>query len=401
MEFRILGSLEISNGDGPVDVGPRKQRLLLALLMIHANRVVTTDRIIEELWGDDSEGKEKALWVYISRLRSSLGEAEILVTRDHGYSLLVDDDRLDARRFESAVAEGQALIKDDPSAASNKFTEGLDLWRGAALEEFAYEEFAQSEMRRLEELRLVALEERAEADLRRGQTREIIADLEALREAHPTRERLVSHLMLALYRAGRQRDALRAFESFRSHVAELGLDPSPELRLLEEQILLHDSRIQGRTRVDAANAPLLSAGQANPFIGLRAFYEDDSDRFFGRARVIADVVRRLDDGTRLIGLVGPSGSGKSSIARAGLVPALRKGAIPGSDDWLIAEMVPGSHPFAELEAALLRSSLDTPDSLSEQLADREAGVLRAVLRVLPSENARLVLVIDQFEELFT
>lgn len=103
---------------------------------------------------------------------------------------------------------------------------------------------------------------------------------------------------------------------------------------------------------------------------------------------MADVVRRLDAGTSLIGLVGPSGSGKSSIVRAGVIPALPKGAIPGSDEWVIAQMVPGAHPFAELEAALLRSSLDTPDSLTDQLADPENGVLRAVLRVLPRENAR-------------
>jgi DNA-binding SARP family transcriptional activator len=107
--------------------------LFLALLVIHANRVVTTDRIIEELWGDDSEGKERALRVYISRLRASLGEAEVLVTRDHGYSLVVDDDLLDARRFESAAAEGMALVKDDPEGAAKILSEGLELWRGPAL----------------------------------------------------------------------------------------------------------------------------------------------------------------------------------------------------------------------------------------------------------------------------
>lgn len=139
----------------------------------------------------------------------------------------------------------------------------------------------------------------------------------------------------------------------------------------------------------------------NPFKGLRAFHEDDNSDFFGRDRLVADVVRRLDQGERLIGLVGPSGSGKSSVVRAGLIPALRKGAITGSDGWLIAQMVPGAHPFAELEVALLRSSLDAPDSLADQLADPETGILRAALRMIPSDESRLLLVINQLEELFT
>ena len=137
MDFRILGPLEVLDAGDPVEIGPRKQRLLLALLVISANRVVTTDRILEELWGDDAEGKEKALWVYISRLRSALGEREVLVTRDHGYSLVVGQDELDVHRFESAAAAGRALIKDDPSAASRVLSDGLGLWRGPALEEFA------------------------------------------------------------------------------------------------------------------------------------------------------------------------------------------------------------------------------------------------------------------------
>ncbi|HVR78622.1 MAG TPA: BTAD domain-containing putative transcriptional regulator [Acidimicrobiia bacterium] len=402
MEFRILGPLEVADNGEPLHVGARKIRMLLALLVINANRVVTTDRILEELWGDDAEGKEKALWVYISRLRAALGDEEVIVTRDHGYALVVEEDDLDVHQFESATIAGRALVKQDPSAASRVLREGLALWRGPALEEFAYEEFAQSAIVRLEELRLAALEDRIDADLRLGLAGELVGELEVLRQAHPTRERVVSQLMLALYRAGRQSDALRAYEAFRRYLGEeLGLEPSPELRLLDEQILLHDSRIQARR--PAGDRPL-SAGtlrSANPFKGLRAFHEDDTADFFGRDRLVADIVRRLDAGRTLIGLVGPSGSGKSSVVRAGLIPALRKGAIEGSDDWLIAQMVPGAHPFAELEAALLRSSLDAPDSLSDQLSDPDAGVLRAVLRVLPKESARLVLVIDQFEELFT
>lgn len=400
VEFRVLGPLEVLDGGEPIAVGARQQRLLLSLLLLNANRVVTTDRILEELWGDEAVGKENALWVYISRLRSALGEREVLVTRDHGYSLVVDAEEIDVNRFESGVLAGRALIKDDPAAASELLSEALALWRGPPLEEFAYEDFAQAEIVRLEELRSGSQEDRIEADLRRGLAGELVGELESLHAENPTRERVVSQLMLALYRAGRQSDALRTFERFRLHLGEeLGLDPSPELRLLEEQILLHDSRIQ--TLEPASRSSATAPVVTNPFKGLRAFYEDDAADFFGRSQVVADVIRRLDSDLSLIGLVGPSGSGKSSIVRAGVIPAIRKGAIEGSSEWVIAQMVPGVHPFAELEAALLRSSLDTPDSLSEQLADPDSGVLRAVLRVLPSENSCLLLVIDQFEELFT
>jgi basic membrane lipoprotein Med (substrate-binding protein (PBP1-ABC) superfamily)/DNA-binding SARP family transcriptional activator len=403
VEYRILGSLEVSAAHELVEVGPRRLRMLLALLVINANRVVTTDRILEELWGEDAEGKENALWVYISRLRSALGDQGALVTRDHGYSLIADVDDIDVHRFESTIDAGRALLKQDPEEASRLLREGLGLWRGKALEEFAYEQFAQSEIRRLDELRLAAVEDRFDADLRRGMAGELVGELEVACQDHPTRERLVSQLMLALYRAGRQSEALRAFEAYRMRLAEeLGLDPSPELRRLEEQILLHDSRIQARTpRETHTAASAVRSSRANPFRGLQAFYEDDTANFFGRDRLVADIIRRLDTGTSLMGLVGPSGSGKSSVVRAGVIPALRKGAIDGSDGWLIAQMVPGAHPFAELEAALLRASLDAPDSLSEQLADPDAGILRAILRVLPQERSHLVLVIDQFEELFT
>src|SRR5262249_36050394 len=140
---------------------------------------------------------------------------------------------------------------------------------------------------------------------------------------------------------------------------------------------------------------------ANPFKGLRAFEEADADDFFGRDRLITEVVARLVNGACLVALVGPSGSGKSTLGRAGLLPALRRGAIPGSAQWLIASMTPGSQPLLELEAALLRCAGESPPSLAESLADEMSGLLRAALRVLPDNSRRLLLIIDQFEELFT
>ena len=403
MEFRILGPLEVRSDGQSVDLGPPKQRALLALLLLHIGRVVPTERILDELWGDEAGGKEKALWVHISRLRSALeprrserGQSSVLVTRDHGYAIRADPNTLDSQAFESALVEARKLLTTDPAAASQTLREALGLWRGAALQDFSYEQFARTETMRLEELRLEAIETRVEADLRRGQGPELIGELTMLVDQSPLRERPVIQLMRALYRAGRQAEALRACERYRVRIGEeLGLEPSPELRRLEEQILLHDQRL-------APFAPAVeSAAATNPFKGLHPFQESDASDFFGRDRLVADVISRIGAGAHLVALVGPSGCGKSSVARAGVVPALRKGSLPGSEHWLVASMVPGAHPMAELEAALLRSTLDAPNSLDAQLADPELGLLRASLRLLPDETSRLVLVIDQFEELFS
>ena len=246
------------------------------------------------------------------------------------------------------------------------------------------------------------MEDRFEAYVRTGEPHRVVPELESHVAEHPLRERPVGQLMLALYRAGRQAEALRTFERFRRTLGEeLGADPSPELARLEEQILLHDARIQHRRPTKPLATTPGRVGE-NPFKGLRAFLEDDQADFFGRDALVSDLVRKIDEGSTMLTLVGPSGSGKSSVIRAGLIPALRKASVAGSDQWLVAQMVPGSHPFAELEAALLRSTLDAPDSLRDQLDGvDDAGLLRAALRLLPSENACLVVVIDQFEELFT
>jgi len=400
VEFAILGPLEVRDDGELVAVGGHKHQMLLAILLLHANRVVSTDLLLEDLWGDDAADKENALWVHISRLRTALGH-HLLVTHDHGYSLVVDPDDIDAHRFEAEVAAARALTKDDPAAAAQRLSDALQMWRGPPLADFTYEDFAQIEIIRLNELRSLAEEDRIEAELRLGRAGELISELEAMHSAHPTSERIVALLMLALYRSGRQAEALQVSRRFRAAmVEEVGLEPSADLQRLEERILLHDTSLELPGHATATSgAPSTSA--VNPYKGLRAFHERDSGEFFGRDRIVAEVIRRLGDGAGLIAIVGPSGSGKSSIVRAGVIPALRKGAIEGSDRWAIAQMVPGARPFAELEAALLRSSLDAPDSLSEQLADRDTGILRAALRVLPDESTRLLLVIDQFEELFT
>ncbi len=407
MEFQVLGPLEVLDENGTrIDVGPKQQRALLALLLLNANRVVATERIIETLWPDEPQGKEKTLWVYVSRLRNALEpgreantKSTLLATRDHGYSLNIESAQIDSFRFESTAAEAGSRVRLDPKRALDGLDSALSLWRGDAYEDFTYDDFAQAEINRLEQSHVVATEDRIDAAIRLGHHREVLGELEGLVAASPLRERPVELLMVALYRSGRQADALRAYQRHRRLVGEeLGIEPSPELRRIEEQVLLHDPRLQPATpSITAGLAPEV----ANPFKGLLPFAESDAATFFGRDRLVSDIVRRLVDNASLVSLVGASGSGKSSVLKAGLIPTVRKGAIGSAERWAIAQMVPGTRPFTELEAALLRSTLDSPDSLGEQLGSGDDGLLRAAFRILPEDGGRLLLVIDQFEELFT
>ncbi len=406
MEFQALGPLAVYRDGDAVDLGSPKQKAVLALLLMHANQPVATDRIIEEIWGDDSDGKINALRVYVSRLRSALepdrgrGGSSVLETSGNGYRLAVEPDHFDVARFERELARARPLRGEDPAGTAEVLASALSLWRGPAYADFAYDNFAQVERARLHEARVVAYEDRIESDLARGLSGELVSELEVLRDEHPLRERLVSHQALALYRSGRPADALRAIERFRRNLGgELGLDPSPGLLRLEEQILLHDPAIQPRHGAAGRDRPRTEV--ANPFKGLRAFTSDDAPNFFGRNALVAELLRVIGQGQRLVAVMGASGSGKSSVVNAGLLPALAKGALTGSDLWLVANMMPGAHPFAELEVALLRTIIDPPDSLDEQLRDGDAGFIRAALRILPDNDSHLLLVIDQFEELFT
>jgi DNA-binding SARP family transcriptional activator len=228
MEFRILGPLEVRDNGRIVDVGAAKQRALLAMLLLNANRVVSTDALIESLWGErPPETAGKALQVYVSQLRKALGRDRI-VTRSPGYELLMAPDELDLQRFERLFA-------------NEEYGEALRLWRGSPLAEFAYEPFAQSEIARIDELGQACLERRIDSDLSAGRHAELVGELEALVRAHPLRERLRAQLMLALYRSGRQADALDAYQAGRALLSdELGLEPAAELKELQRAILAHD-----------------------------------------------------------------------------------------------------------------------------------------------------------------
>jgi DNA-binding SARP family transcriptional activator len=242
MEFRILGPLEAWHEGGEVSLGGPKPRALLAVLLLHPNEVVPTDRLIDELWGDDSpEGAAAALRVNVSRLRKALPQ-DVLTTRSPGYVVRVEADELDLHRFERLVDEGSSfLARGAATDASERLREALSLWRGPALADFAYESFAQTVIARLEEIRLAALELRIGADLALGRHHELVGELEALVAEHPLRECLRRHLMTALYRSGRQAEALDAYQDARRVlVDELGIDPSPALQELERAILRQD-----------------------------------------------------------------------------------------------------------------------------------------------------------------
>jgi DNA-binding SARP family transcriptional activator len=260
MQVRILGPLEVSADGLIVELGAGRQRALLALLALHADEIVATDRLIEELWGGSPPPTAaKALQNLVSQLRRSLG-ADSIATRPPGYSLRLDADDLDARRFERLAAEGHRLLEEDPGRAGQTLVEALGLWRGPALADFAYEDFAQSEITRLNERRLAAIEDRIDADLAMGRARELVSELEPLVSAHPLRERLRGQLMLALYRSGRQADALEAYRSGRRLLdEELGLKPDDELQRLEKAILNHDPSLESP----------VAAGAERPSVALR------------------------------------------------------------------------------------------------------------------------------------
>ncbi len=238
MEFRILGPLEVVQDDQPVRLDRQRLRALLAYLLLHANEPVSADTLIDQVWGPEAPKTASAsLQNYISRLRKALGP-ELLLSRPPGYLLRVDPERFDLARFERLAAEARGA---EPRERAAKLRAALSLWRGRALEDLAFEPFAQEEARRLEEARLTVLEERIDAELELGQARELVGELEELVGQHPLRERLHALLMHALYGAGRQADALAAYQQTRRVlVDELGLEPSDELRALEQAILRQD-----------------------------------------------------------------------------------------------------------------------------------------------------------------
>jgi serine/threonine protein kinase/ABC-type glycerol-3-phosphate transport system substrate-binding protein len=665
MRFLLLGPIEVWDDDRALPLGGPKQRSVLAHLALRPNRVVSADRLIDALWAEEPpDTARNTLQTYVRHLRRALG-ADRIVHRSSGYVLEASQDEVDVLQFERLVDRARQLADDDVPASAAALREALALWRGPALDDLADQVSLHADIARLEETRLTAMEQRIGAELELGRHRELVGELENLVGRHPYREALWADLVVALYRSGRQGEALTTYRRARDVLGdELGIDPSPALQRLQEQILrqdpaldvpgrrlrgyrlleqvgegafgtvhrafqpevgrevavkviarrfadrpefirrfdveaqliarlehphivplydywrepdgaylvmrylrggnLRDALWDGPLATDRAlrvtdqivlalasahrqgvvhrdvkpenvlfdeegNAYLSDFGIAkelaslepgagapsppmpyrspeerrgepltpltdvyglgclvfecltgrrppsdqgsdgdgdghrrlslredrpdlahaveevlarataakpaerhqtvtalaadlhealeaptaessdrsdlpvrNPYKGLQAFQGADASDFFGREESVGELLDRMAvevPGGRFLAVVGPSGSGKSSLVRAGLVPAIRGGGVPGSDRWFVVDLIPGPHPFDELAAALTRIAVDPRPDLADRLRIKE-GLVRVAEELLPDET-ELVLVVDQFEEVFS
>jgi DNA-binding SARP family transcriptional activator/tetratricopeptide (TPR) repeat protein len=319
LQIAILGSLEPRTNGDVVGVPAGKQRALLTLLALHAPQPVSAESAADALWPHSAPAEAmRSLQVTVSRLRRTLGVAgAALETVASGYRLAVEPDAIDARRFETLIGSARAArLEGDGATARQMLDDALGLWRGPALADVAFESFAQGEIARLEELRLAAVEERIDARLSAGEHPLVVAELEQLAAEHPSRERLVGLLMLALYRCGRQTDALEVYTRSRRRLdEELGLEPSLQLRRLEEAILRQDPSLEARAGEPVPQAepeappPSLPAQlrprPAMPFVGRTAELD----------RLVALLERARTDGRQIALVGGEPGSGKTRLAR--------------------------------------------------------------------------------------
>jgi DNA-binding SARP family transcriptional activator/ABC-type branched-subunit amino acid transport system substrate-binding protein/streptogramin lyase len=358
MRYGILGPLEVSNGERLVPLAQGRQRLLLAVLLVHANEAISNDRLVDALWGETPPPTAaRSLHNLISSLRKNLPDGE-LETRGHGYLLRVDDDQLDAAQFQTLVERGRAeLAAAQPECAAALLREAIDLWRGPALADLAYEPPVADEAARLEETRLAAVEDRIDADLMLGRHAELTPELDALVARHPLRERLRAQQMLALYRAGRQADALRAYADTRRHLLdELGIEPGPALRQLEQAVLQQDPSLGAPDRLpppppDEAAAPVRSGRRRPRPAALVAaggllvaaaiavlLITGDSDSGSDQLRAIGgNSLAGIDpNGDRIVASVPIGGSPSSVTIGAGAVWAIN------ADDQTIARVEPRS-----------------------------------------------------------
>jgi len=344
LEFRILGALEIVDGEQELKLRGRNQRALLALLLLSANRPLAHEVLVDSLWSGSPPGAARAgLHVAISKLRKFLAGSDASIgTEAAGYTLRVDPERIDAHRFETLVARGTGTLRDgDPEDAAAILREALVLWRGPALADLAYEEFAQGERARLDELRLVALEARIEADIESGRERLVVPELEALLAEHPLRERFVWLLMLALYRSGRQADALEVYRRVRRRLRdELGLEPAAELQQLEGQILRQDDSI---SRPGRAGGPVLErARRLRPLLVALAIA--------GVAAVAAGLVVGLSSGSDRASPLAEAGYA-IGVVDAGKEHVVSSVRVPGAPEEVAAS---GEAVWAATAAGIFR-----------------------------------------------
>jgi DNA-binding SARP family transcriptional activator/tetratricopeptide (TPR) repeat protein len=402
MDFRLLGPLEVRDHDRALALGGPRQRALLAVLLLHANSVVSSDRLAYELWGDQPPATlAKSLQVTVSRLRRVLGDGR-LVTQAPGYLLRVEHDELDAARFERLVSEADAM---PPAMAAQQLRDAVGLWRGPVLADLADESFAQAACARLEEQRICAIEDRIGADASLGRHAELVGELEALVRAHPLRERLRARLILCLYRCGRQAEALAAYRQARAVlVEELGIEPSREVRELHDAILRQDAALD-LAPDSAATSPA----------------------FVGRGPELAQLTAAMDEAVAghggIVLLTGEPGIGKSRLAEELVLAAERRkarvlvgrcweaGGAPAywpwvqslrtytrglDDDTLRARVADGGPALAQILPELRDRLPDLPEPPSLEAEGTRFRLFEAVTGLLrrASRNEPLLLVLD-------
>jgi DNA-binding SARP family transcriptional activator len=381
MDYRILGPLEAFDRERQLPLGGARQRAVLALLLLHGNETLTRDVIIDELWGENPPPTAaKVLQNCVSALRKEL-PADTIRTVAGAYGLTVEVDELDRDRFERLLAEGRAALESgDHAEALDQLRLALGLWRGTPLSDLSYERFAQDEIKRLEELQIGALEDRIEAELALGHHDELVPELEGLVTRHPLRERLRAQLMLALYRAGRQAEALEAYRAARrALLAELGIEPGRALRELEHAILEQDPAIEIAARQH----------QRQPARPGRAA----AQTFEGRDDELAVLEAGLDDALagrgRLFVVIGDAATGKTRLADELASRAKQRDIrILWGRGW-----AGGGAPLYWPWTQALREALPSADSDEPEAQFRFFTAVTETLRALAAEQP-LLLVLD-------
>jgi DNA-binding SARP family transcriptional activator len=388
MDYRILGPLEAFDGERRLSLGGARQRAVLAVLLLHENEAIARDVIVDDLWGEEPPATAvKVLQNCVSALRKELpGGADTLRTLGGAYELRLGPDELDRDRFEQGVAEGRAALgTGDYAEAGERIRTALALWRGSPLSDFSYERFAQDEITRLEELHIAALEDRIDADLALGRHDELVPELEALVTRHPVRERLRGQLMLSLYRAGRQAEALEAYRAARrSLLAEVGIEPGRALHELERAILAQAPELEVVPRRPAAVArPGRAAASA----------------LVGRDAELAVLEAGLEDALagrgRLFVVVGDAGSGKTRLADELASAAKQRGSrILWGRGWDVGGAPaywPWSQAMRDAGRALPAPESDEPEARFQ--------FFEAVTEILRAEAAEqpLLLVFDDLQ----
>ena len=372
MELRVLGPLEIAGENGPVDLRAAKHRRLLAALTLARGQACSTDALVDALWGASPPASAmKLLQVYVSQLRKALPNREALVTTPSGYALRFETGSLDADRFEGLLGDSaESMGQENASLALSQLERALALWRGPAYADVMYEDFARAEAERLEELRLAALEARLEALSLLGRNDELLADALALARDHPLRERVQALAMLALYRAGRQTEALEHYIEVRRRLDdELGLEPSAELRELQRRILGQDPELEPNVPTPDATSAL--PAPPNPLVGRERELE-----------ALSQLLSRRDP--RLLVLTGAGGSGKTRLALA----AARQAASGFANGAVIVELAPLRDP------GLLLPTIASALGVAEVPSQSPLETLAAAL-----SNREVLVVLDNVEHL--